>query len=122
MGYRSDVAIVFNKKAMEVMPQDVKDELEALAGEDGIIMHDDGELTEYRITYVKWYSDYEDVKKIEGFLDMLGDEWDKAAEDDCEPPEYEFLRIGEDEDDTEHRWNGNGTCRLWVNRTIEFSE
>lgn len=33
MGYRSDVAIMFNKKAMEVMPQDVKDVLAELAGD-----------------------------------------------------------------------------------------
>lgn len=116
MGYRSDVAIMFNKKGMEVMPQDVKDELSELAG-DNITAFDEGD-TLYRISGVKWYPSYEDVRKIKNFLSWLENGYDS---DDVEEewPTYEFVRIGEEVGDEEHYGN-NDEDKLFISRTIEY--
>ena len=96
MGYRSDVVIRLNKNARDKMPENVKKELESSADE--IKELEDGGAI-YDIRGVKWYTEYEDVKAIEDFLDSL----DINDEDE----EYELVRCGEDDpmDNVAPRYN-----------------
>lgn len=89
------------------MPEKVKDALDCMMDE----LSGKTELANggaiYSISRVKWYESYEDVKAIEDFLESL----------DAEKGEYyELLRIGEDDDDSEHR--GNGEHQMWIDRSI----
>ena len=74
----------------------------------------------------KWYDGFEDVQGIEHMLN-LADKFD--AERDM-PIAYRFVRLGEDEDDTETRdlaYNGEGQLieKLWagmqLSRKMEVS-
>jgi len=86
MGYRSQVAIAFNKKAFyKHVGSAIKDFKDC----DQILQTDD------TVTFiwedVKWYSDYDDVKSVMSVIERIG-----CSED------YGFLRVGEEAGDIEN--------------------
>lgn len=85
MGYRSEVVIGVKEDALsEVMDEKLK---EALRDCDSI--HKKEDKIYFKWEWVKWYSDYDDVKVV---MDMLNN----LKHDD-----YGFLRLGEEHNDTE---------------------
>jgi len=108
MGYRSDIVIYLNEEAAKRLHAEFKDVEEYLAKLGTKTELDDGgEL--YKMVNVKWDTAYcEDIIAIENFLDKL--DWE---DDEC----YEFMRLGEDDDDVEHRYTVDDV-RLWVERYI----
>jgi hypothetical protein len=90
MGYRSDVIIAVTKKAYnKFADQDVRDVLKTC---DTVTQNKNGYY--FHFNSIKWYSDYEEIKKLDKFID-------DCIEDDFES--IGFLRIGEDDDDIERR-------------------
>jgi len=110
MGYYSEVAIKLSKKANERATDNLKvrDALKQCGAEKVRDLKDGGVV--YHIENIKWYSDFDEIAAIEGFLKSL----------DAEKEEfYEFMRLGEDENDNEHDWNGE-VNDMFVNRSINF--
>ena len=103
MGYRSCGKIWFSKEAEEQMNEDFVELLKEL---EPSIYRDTDELI-YSFNGWKWYSGYADIDKIEAFMNRL----------DNEDIEYEFMRIGESEEDVEHRGDYE---KFWLSRTIEL--
>lgn len=87
MGYRSDGAIYLSEEAQELLTDELKKDLEEW---------EKNEIEEnvWNFEYWKWYSDYEDVARWEDFMAMLGKEENHHIE-------WDFIRIGEEPDDTE---------------------
>ena len=112
MGYRSEVSIQLESKAFDMVMKSIKKYNSEQADgyefyPDTILKKDD----EYIIQcgYVKWYSDYGDVKSVESVLTEL-DKYKESAEIDGF--RYDFLRVGEESGDIETRSNDvcYGTC------------
>ncbi len=91
MGYRSEVALATRKQDFKILKNlakenqivlDFIDEADIKADDDIVILHWD---------WVKWYSDYPEIKAIDKFLDELRE---KNAP-------YKFIRIGESVEDVE---------------------
>jgi hypothetical protein len=114
MGYYSEVAIKLNKAAVAAMTEDVRQTLERnlpleRTWEDGSRLYHSG--------MVKWYEDFENVRKVMGFLHSLGESHETVSMDDNDTPRYEFMRIGEEDGDDEHDGNGEW-WQMWIDRTI----
>jgi len=91
MGYRSEVALATRKQDFKILKNlakenqivlDFIDEADIKADDDIVILHWD---------WVKWYSDYPEIKAIDKFLDELREK---------DAP-YKFIRIGESVEDVE---------------------
>lgn len=91
MGYRSEVALATRKQDFKILKNlakenqivlDFIDEADIKADDDIVILHWD---------WVKWYSDYPEIKAIDKFLDKLREK---------DAP-YKFIRIGESAEDVE---------------------
>ena len=89
MGYRSEVALATRKQDFKISKNlaketqivlDFIDEADIKADDDIVILHWD---------FVKWYSDYPEIKTIDKFLDELREK---------DAP-YKFIRIGESVED-----------------------
>jgi hypothetical protein len=122
MGYRSDVGLCLDAPARERLEKALQ-ELDPKENSAPIILEffqsaerredkESGSVA-YLWRNVKWNDEFPDIAFVEGFLDALDDaDWDR----------YLFLRVGEDEDDTEIRgtfWgNAFGMCLV---RGIAFS-
>lgn len=122
MGYRSEVGLCLTSNAKQKLA-DALESLQETNNEnykivnslfDGAVKREDKEsgAVAYYWDAVKWYPDYEDVGFIEAFIRDLADIDD-----------YYFLRIGEDNDDTEcggGYWE-NPFCMNLL-RTINFDD
>jgi hypothetical protein len=121
MGYRSDVRIRTTKEGYEVMKKFVENYVKEkeLKGTDwNLLEHAIKTEMEGIITldwnYMKWYEGidgYEDVNAIMKSLDEL-------SERDID---YQYMRIGEEKDDIDERWNINNDSfsSFYVNRFFE---
>jgi hypothetical protein len=120
MGYRSEVAALVypnddaNESAeerYEALKVLMNTQFEAVMDKWGncIAMHDYRRRLEFVINDVKWYPSYDDVSTFMKFLDDV-EELGYS---------YEFLRLGEDDDDVERR-AGGPTCHyhLQIRREI----
>lgn len=112
MGYRSEVSIQLESKAFDMVMKSIKKYNSEQADgyefyPDTILKKDDEYIIQWG--YVKWYSDYGDVKSVESVLTEL-DKYKESAEIDGF--RYDFLRVGEESGDIETRSNDvcYGTC------------
>tara|TARA_E500000331_G_scaffold352703_1_gene401821 strand:- start:1830 stop:2168 length:339 start_codon:yes stop_codon:yes gene_type:complete len=112
MGYRSQVTLALQPKAAALFST-----LRARGGDVTELIedadngsHNDG-VESYEWNGVKWYDSYECIRAIEEFMGRLDEE-------DMED-QYRFIRIGEDDDDTESRGHG---FEIYVTRSIEWYE
>lgn len=109
MGYRSDVAAAFYVKDVKHFPVlklwlDENFPMEQLGN--CIRWFNRGMMFEEENT--KWYSDYEDVKAFDAAVDkflMLVNN-DLGVETDAPSFTYEFVRVGESDDDIETEYAG----------------
>lgn len=121
MGYRSNVRIRTTKEGYEVMKKFVENYIKEreLKGTDwNLLKHAEITEAEDSITldwdYVKWYEGiqgYEDVDAIMKSLDELSDK----------DIDYQYMRIGEENDDIEEKWSiNNGSFdSFYVSRNFE---
>ena len=112
MGYRSQVTLALQPKAAALFTT-----LRARGGDLAELIedattgnHNDG-VESYEWHGIKWYDSYSCVGAIEAFMDRLDTE-------DMEE-EYRFVRIGEDDNDTECRGCG---FEIYVSRSIDWYE
>jgi len=112
MGYRSQVTLALRPEAAALFStvRARGGSLAALIEDAEIGDHNDGNES-YSWGHIKWYDSYECVNAIEAFMNRLD------AEDMDE--EYRFIRIGEEDDDTEQRGSG---FEIYVSRSIEWYE
>lgn len=105
MGYRSDVAVVIygddrnpEKYALlkTLMNTTFKEAYDAWGN--CAIWHDDKCVLEFKIEDVKWYESYPDVIAFTTMLENL---------QEIEGYNYEFVRIGEEDDDVERQTHGD---------------
>lgn len=125
MGYRSDVRIRTTKEGYELMKKFVEKYIkekipkEKRNGYDYNLLNS-AEITEefdcvtLDWTYMKWYEycgGYEDVDAIMNSLDIL----------DEKDIDYQYMRIGEENDDIDERWhiNNNSFDSFYVSRNFE---
>jgi len=114
MGYKNDVTAVFytTKEKFPVMklyvdenfPEEFKEDL-TVQGERAYVFQIDG---------VKWYDSYGDVKKFNAFLKKFSEfTWDGEV-----AWNYEFMRLGENSNDVEHKCSENAEWVLNLYRNI----
>ena len=121
MGYRSDVRIRTTKEGYEVMKKFVENYIKEkdLKGTDWNLL-EHAEITEAEDsitldwTDLKWYegiNGYEDVDAIMNSLYEL-------SEKDID---YQYMRIGEEDDDIEEKWsiNNDSFDSFYVSRNFE---
>jgi hypothetical protein len=139
MGYRSDVKIAFYlthgtsesidefnaKRGTTTLPfaalklwfeenypvKEAKEDwgVEITYGDDYILV---------RYTDVKWYPSYEHVKDVEGVFEKFSDTFRSDERD--HRAQYEFVRVGEQDDDIERENSSYADHRLYVERNIIF--
>ena len=122
MGYRSDVRIRTTKKGYKVMKKFVENYIKENISEEDLEGYDwnllnSAETTEAgdSITLdwysLKWYDGYKDVDAIMYSLDELSNK----------NIDYQYMRIGEENDDIEERWNikNDSFDSFYVSRTFE---
>lgn len=78
--------------------------------ENAFTFEDGQEIVEFRLDDTKWYDDYPEVKQFVEFQGALRDLGYA----------YEFIRIGEDEDDTEVERSPGSDCKLNLHRSTEI--
>ena len=118
MGYRSDVTIYMYAVAEKDAPAIklwIKENFPVEHWSDNVRWVDKGLV--FEAEYVKWYTDYDDVKSVEGALDNF-EELFMNNKHDVPECAYEYVRIGEDLDDLEVRYRGNVDYKLEVQRKI----
>lgn len=120
MGYRSDVSIELEDKAFEAMDEAFRELRRRLGGDDAICLPDvrssnfGTKILEW--TSVKWHSGYgfPEIDTVEDVLRRLSDE--HGEEDGWS---YCFIRLGEDDSDTEEKTNNTGFLpNIYVHREI----
>ena len=129
MGYRSDVvALIYPDAETKAQAQEQYDQLKVLmattfkdtidgtAGVDGfrgyMTWMDDDHVLKFQLDDVKWYPGYADVQMFEQMM--------PAFDSDIEGYCTEFVRLGEESDDTEERHTGeNNQYYLHVSRSID---
>ncbi len=104
MGYYSEVGLCLNKAAHDNILAELKNQDSSIQSEVQELLNDaekyqahskdNQESTLYRWPWLKWYSEFKEVKFIESFLASLTD-------DDDSPLQYRFVRIGEEYEDIE---------------------
>jgi len=118
MGYRSQVAVVIYgdnrdaekyallKTLMNTTFKDVYTDFDGNAE-----WHDHKHVLEFKMEDVKWYDGYDDVQNFMQMLGQIGE---------IEGFNYEFMRLGEDDNDIDTQSEGNGIEHLLrCVRTIE---
>jgi hypothetical protein len=87
-----------------------KDVFEAWGG-DYFSWDDKHRVLKFDANSVKWYDSYPEVQKFVQFLtDVAGLDY-----------QYEFIRIGEEDDDIEDDRTGDAEGYMYINRSIEVS-
>ena len=123
MGYRSDVmAIIYPEAQSKLGEKTIYEQLKVLmattfkdvSDEFGGYMEwmDNEHVLKFNLPDVKWYPSYADVQMFEAMLSAFGDDI----------PGYctEFVRVGEEDDDTESRRTGeDNQYYLNVRRSID---
>lgn len=125
MGYRSDVRIRTTKEGLEVMKNFIENYVKENVNEENLKGYDYNLLNNAIKTEmadvitidwndVKWYEGikgYEDVDAIMKSLDELSDK----------DIDYQYMRIGEEDDDIEEKWSiNNGSFDgFYVSRFFE---
>ena len=125
MGYRSDIRIRTTKEGFEIMKKVVEKYIEEKVSQERRNVYDYNLLKAAEITegvncvtldwtYMKWYEDcggYEDVDAIMKSLDIL----------DEKGIDYQYMRIGEEIDDIDERWeiNNDSFDSFYVSRGFE---
>ena len=121
MGYRSDVkALIYPQggdqnlleydKLKLLFNTTFKDVFEAW-GKDYFEWDDKHRVLIFNADSVKWYDSYPEVQKFVQFLtDVAGLDY-----------QYEFLRLGEEDDDIEDDRTGDAEGYMYINRSIEVS-
>jgi hypothetical protein len=121
MGYRSDVqAIIYPSggdqnlleydKLKLLFNTTFKDVFEAW-GPDYFSWDDKHRVLKFDANSVKWYDSYPEVQKFVQFLtDVAGLDY-----------QYEFIRLGEEDDDIEDDRTGDAEGFMYINRSIEVS-
>lgn len=126
MGYRSEVtaliypdggehsALNYNKLKL-LMNTTFKQVFDEWGGErefnDGWEWNDDVLVLQFTATSVKWYDSYPEVERFVKFLEEVQElEY-----------QYEFIRLGEEDDDMETDSTGDANSYLSVRREIEVS-
>ena len=121
MGYRSDVqALIYplggDQNLLEydklklLFNTTFKDVFEAW-GKDYFSWDDKHRVLKFDANSVKWYDSYPEVQKFVQFLtDVAGLDY-----------QYEFLRLGEEDDDIEDDRTGDAQGFMYINRSIEVS-
>ena len=121
MGYRSDVqALIYPQSGDENLLEydklkllfntTFKDVFEAW-GNDYFSWDDKHRVLKFDANSVKWYDSYPEVEKFVQFLnDVAGLGY-----------EYEFIRLGEEDDDVEDDRTGDANGYMYINRSIEVS-
>lgn len=104
MGYRSDVAIAvaFAEKkhleeVMSVYALNLFVQKENLLPEWEIGKYGDAWVAMYTAEGIKWYDTYDDIKGFEALGMLVKDFWEERGV----PYAYRFVRIGEEDSDTE---------------------
>jgi len=121
MGYRSDVkALIYPlggehnlleyDKLKTLMNTTFKDVFEAW-GEDYFSWNDKHRVLEFDANSVKWYDSYPEVQRFVKFLSEVQELG----------YEYEFLRIGEEDEDIEADSTGDAENYMYVERTIQVN-
>jgi hypothetical protein len=126
MGYRSDVqALIYPAngdtnlleydKLKLLMNTTFKELFDEWGGEreyeDGWEWDDTHRVLQFIATSVKWYDSYSEVQRFVKFLEEVHElEY-----------EYEFIRIGEEDNDIETDSTGDAEGFMYVSRTIEVS-
>lgn len=116
MGYRSDVVcLIYPKRDSDLTADAIKLIIAAQFPE---VQERFSECFEYagdtvvfKCSDVKWYPNYSDVAAFMAMLDKL--DW-------LDGIEYEFGRIGEDDNDVETRRSDNSEYRLGVQRSFSY--
>jgi hypothetical protein len=132
MGYRSDVLVLIypdppddvDEAAVQekydqlkvLMATTFKDTIDGTTGVDGFMGYmtwmDDECVLKFQLDSVKWYPGYADVQMFEQMM--------TAFDSDIEGYCTEFVRLGEESDDTEERHSGeNNQYYLQVRRSID---
>ena len=121
MGYRSDVkALIYPQsgdqnlleydKLKLLFNTTFKDVFEAW-GKEYFEWDDEHRVLIFDANSVKWYDSYPEVEKFVQFLtDVAGLDY-----------EYEFLRLGEEDDDIEDDRTGDANGFMYVSRSIEVA-
>ena len=118
MGYRSDIALYMYAKAVEDAPTIklwLKENFPVAEWEEYIRWTEKGMLLEAQ--HVKWYDDYDDVKRVDHAMDDFEDLF-VAIGKDTPDGAIEFVRIGEDMEDIVHRGRGDIDYVLTIDRRI----
>ena len=122
MGYRSDVAIAMyavDEKDAPAIKLWIKENFPVpvwVDEPDNIRWFARGMI--FSINGVKWYDDYEDIKAVHNALDAFEELF--VEEGDTPEGAYEFIRIGEDDDDIAQRRIGNVEWLLNLERSIHI--
>ena len=98
MGYRSDVYLKTTKEGYKKIREMVRKDEDAFhlfthPDRMTITQNSDGEYISMEWQYLKWYSEYDEVKAIDNAIDELSD-----------TVPIHFIRLGEDIEDIEERF------------------
>jgi hypothetical protein len=112
MGYRSEVVLAMKETAFKKMLEGWTDSIaiEVLSYTNKSIRD---EWIMINWSDVKWYEGYQDVDAVMNFLQG----------EDCSQDDFEFHRLGEDQDDYEHDGDiGNSPFNICLHRSLSFDE
>jgi hypothetical protein len=112
MGYRSDVILAMKESSFKKMMEGFTDNiaLELLEGCDKTIRN---EWIMLNWSNVKWYEDFKDVAAVMNFINS----------EDCPDDDYEFHRLGEDNDDYSCLGcDGESPFHIQVHRSLSYEE
>lgn len=124
MGYRSDVAIAMyaiEDKDAPAIKLWIKENFPFPDWDDEcakVKWFDRGLV--FTVTSVKWYDSYEDVTRMHDAIETF-EELFTSDDKDAPYGAYEFIRIGEDDDDVEQRRTSDAEWIIGLNRSI-YSE
>ena len=116
MGYRSDVKILCEPKAYQMI-KDSMEEYNKTQDSYKFEPHEleqKGKFTLLSWYSVKWYFNYEDVQSVESVLDKLKEEYS-----DTEGYGFKKIEVGEDGETMERSNNYDLDSYLYVMHTIE---
>lgn len=122
MGYRSDVVAAFYCTEEEDFPklqawvnENLKPVLEA-NNFDPLTDLEEGKIKGFVLKdmWTKWYDSYDEVIAFEGCAEKFKDECCQEGSSMA----YEFIRVGEEDEDIETYSTGDSVGLLWVERKI----
>ena len=123
MGYRSDVCLTFycakgdmNYAALKFwVEENMRDDLDSMDPMESV----NWKGFVFRWESVKWYDGYDDVDRVTKAMHNFCKVFELEADDDTPEFSYEFIRIGENDDDVEIERSRDAVGLLSVHRSIE---